>query len=144
MTETSHHPSMQNLAWLLDEFKRDTPDVHTAMAVSIDGISTFSNSGVPVADTERLAAITSGFHSLALGIGAHFDGGIVKQVVAELDKLLFFVAAAGRNTLLAVLASPGADAGIVGYEMTLLARRVGDYFATPSRTASRPIDDFAG
>jgi predicted regulator of Ras-like GTPase activity (Roadblock/LC7/MglB family) len=144
MTETSRTSSMHNLAWLLDEFKRDTPDVHTAMAVSIDGISTFTNKGVAVADAERLAAITSGFHSLALGIGAHFDGGVVKQVVAELDRLLLFVAAAGRNTLLAVLASPGADAGIVGYEMTLLARRVGDYFATPSRTASRPIDDFTG
>jgi predicted regulator of Ras-like GTPase activity (Roadblock/LC7/MglB family) len=144
MTETSHNPNMQNLAWLLDEFKRDTPDVQAAMAVSIDGISTFSNNGIGIADAERLAAITTGMHSLALGIGAHFDGGVVKQVVAELDRLLLFVAAAGRNTLLAVLASPGADAGIVGYEMTLLARRVGDYFATPSRTDIRTVDDFAG
>jgi predicted regulator of Ras-like GTPase activity (Roadblock/LC7/MglB family) len=143
MTEISSNPTTVNLTWLLDEFKRDTPDVHTVLAVSIDGISTFSNSGVPTADAERLAAITSGFHSLAFGIGTHFDGGVVKQVLAELDKLLFFVAAAGRNTLLAVLAAPHADAGIVGYQMTLLARRVGDYFATASRTESRLFDDFA-
>lgn len=144
MTETSHSPSTRNLTWLLDEFARDTPDVHTAMAVSIDGISTFANNGVTPAQAERLAAITSGFHSLALGVGAHFDGGVVKQVVAELDSLLYFVAAAGRNTLLAVLAAPYADAGIVGYEMTLLARRVGDYFATAGRLDPRTFDDFPG
>ncbi|GAA3390733.1 roadblock/LC7 domain-containing protein [Cryptosporangium minutisporangium] len=144
MSDMYPTPATPNLTWVLDEFKRDTPDVHTVIAVSIDGISTFSNSGLPIADNERLAAITSGFHSLALGVGAHFAGGVVRQVVAELDNLLFFVAAAGRNTLLAVLAAPQADAGIVGYEMTLLARRVGDYFATASRVGSHRIDDFAG
>jgi predicted regulator of Ras-like GTPase activity (Roadblock/LC7/MglB family) len=144
MTDTSHSPALKNLTWLLDEFKRETPDVHTAMAVSIDGISTFSNTGIAVANAERLAAITSGFHSLALGIGRHFEGGAVKQVVAELDNLLYFVAAAGRNTLLAVLASPQADAGIVGYQMTLLANRVGDYFATASRLDGPRFDDFSG
>src|ERR1700759_4949401 len=112
MTDTSHSPSVKNLTWLLDEFKRETPDIHTAMAVSIDGISTFSNTGMPVANAERLPAIPSAFPSLALGIGRHFEGGPVKQVVAELDNMLYFVAAAGRNTLLAVLASPQADAGI--------------------------------
>ncbi|MFG1922188.1 roadblock/LC7 domain-containing protein [Cryptosporangium sp. NPDC048952] len=144
MTEMYSTPAPANLTWLLDEFTRDTPDVRTAIAVSVDGISTYANTGMSMADNERLAAITSGFHSLALGIGAHFEGGVVRQVVAELDNLLFFVAAAGRNTLLAVLAAPHADAGIVGYEMTLLARRVGDYFATASRIGSHRIDDFAG
>jgi len=144
MTETYPTPAVPNLTWVLDEFARDTPDVHTVIVVSIDGISTASNSGLSIADRERLAAITSGFHSLAQGIGAHFQGGVVRQVVAELDGLLYFVAAAGRNTLLAVLAAPQADAGIVGYEMTLLARRVGDYFAAASRVGSHRIDDFAG
>ena len=144
MTDMFTNPAGPDLTWVLDEFARETPDVHTVIAVSIDGVSTFANTGVPAADNERLAAITSGFHSLALGIGAQFDGGVVRQVVAELDNLLFFVAAAGRNTLLSVLAAPHADAGIVGYEMTLLARRVGDYFATARRIGSHRIDDFAG
>jgi predicted regulator of Ras-like GTPase activity (Roadblock/LC7/MglB family) len=144
MSETLHHsPSAQDLTWILDEFKKETPSIHTAMVVSTDGISTYANTGVSVANTERLAAISSGFHSLASGMGSHFDGGVVKQVVAELDKLMFFVAAAGRNTLLAVLANPDADAGLVGYQMTLLARRVGDYFATASRVV-RTADDSAG
>ncbi|TQS41992.1 roadblock/LC7 domain-containing protein [Cryptosporangium phraense] len=144
MTDMYATPATPNLSWVLDEFKRDTPDVQTVVAVSIDGISTYANTGLPAADNERLAAITSGFHSLAQGLGAQFEGGRVRQVVAELDQMLFFVAAAGRNTLLSVVAAPHADAGIVGYEMTLLARRVGDYFATASRVGSHRIDGFAG
>ena len=83
-------------------------------------------------DGEHLAAVASGFHSLAKGAGRHFKAGSVRQTRVELDGGYLFVVAAGGGTCLAVFSGPECDIGLVAYEMARLVRRVGEHlFAAP-------------
>ena len=81
-------------------------------------------------DGEHLAAVASGFHSLAKGVGRHFEAGQVRQTVVELDEAFLFVTAAGDGSCLAVLADADSDVGQIAYEMTLLVKRVGAHLGT--------------
>jgi predicted regulator of Ras-like GTPase activity (Roadblock/LC7/MglB family) len=85
-------------------------------------------------DSEHLAAVASGFHSLAKGVGRHFDAGGVRQTVVELDDAFLFVTAAGDGSCLAVLSDADSDVGQVAYEMTLLVKRVGVHLGAAPRT----------
>src|SRR5947209_18200130 len=79
-----------------------------------------------------MAAVASGFHSLAKGAGRHFKAGSVRQTMVELDSGYLFVVAAGGGTCLAVFSGPECDIGLVAYEMARLVRRVGEHlFAAP-------------
>jgi predicted regulator of Ras-like GTPase activity (Roadblock/LC7/MglB family) len=49
--------------------------------------------------------------------------------------VVLFVTAAGPGAVLAVLAGRDADAGVLGYEMGQLVKRVPSYLATPARHA---------
>ncbi len=89
----------------------------------------------PREDSEHLAAVASGFHSLAKGVGRHFEAGSVRQTVVELvDDAFLFVTAAGDGSCLAVLSDADSDVGQVAYEMTLLVKRVGVHLGTAPRT----------
>jgi len=134
MTEAPRTHAAQNLAWLLDEFVKNV-GARAAAVVTDDGFIKFTNSELPSEDAERLAAITAGSQSLATGAGRHFDGGSVRQVLMELDNFTLFIASAGQGALLVVLANPDANAGTIGYEMRMLAKRVGGYLITPPRSA---------
>ncbi|MCZ9338656.1 roadblock/LC7 domain-containing protein, partial [Streptomyces sp. TRM76130] len=85
-------------------------------------------------DSEHLAAVASGFHSLAKGVGRHFEAGSVRQTVVELDDAFLFVTAAGDGSCLAVLSDADSDVGQVAYEMTLLVKRVGAHLGAAPRT----------
>ncbi|CAM5554382.1 Roadblock/LC7 domain-containing protein OS=Streptomyces chartreusis OX=1969 GN=CP983_36230 PE=4 SV=1 [Streptomyces chartreusis] len=85
-------------------------------------------------DSEHLAAVASGFHSLAKGVGRHFEAGSVRQTVVELDEAFLFVTAAGDGSCLAVLSDADSDVGQVAYEMTLLVKRVGVHLGSTPRT----------
>ena len=85
-------------------------------------------------DSEHLAAVASGFHSLAKGVGRHFEAGNVRQTVVELDDAFLFVTAAGDGSCLAVLSDADSDVGLVAYEMTLLVKRVGVHLGAAPRT----------
>jgi predicted regulator of Ras-like GTPase activity (Roadblock/LC7/MglB family) len=132
----SHVPPGQpsgDLAWLLSNFVQQVPHTRSALVASTDGVNKYFH-GLNTDDADRLAAIASGLFSLARGAGAHFGGGPgVLQVNAELEDTLLFVSAAGPGAVLAVLASRGADVGLIGYEMGQLVKRVPSYLATPPR-----------
>ena len=81
-----------------------------------------------------MAAVSSGFHSLAKGVGRHFEAGRVRQTVVELDEAFLFVTAAGDGSCLAVLSDADSDVGLVAYEMTLMVKRVGAHLATAPRS----------
>ncbi|MGW3728596.1 roadblock/LC7 domain-containing protein, partial [Streptomyces sp. NPDC000851] len=99
-----------------------------------DGLATGVSKDLTREDGEHLAAVASGFHSLAKGVGRHFEAGNVRQTVVELDDAFLFVTAAGDGSCLAVLSDADSDVGQVAYEMTLLVKRVGAHLATAPRT----------
>jgi predicted regulator of Ras-like GTPase activity (Roadblock/LC7/MglB family) len=83
---------------------------------------------------DQLSALAAGVHSLARGTGQQVGGGEVRQTIIEMESAFLFVMAAGRGTCLAVLASSGANLGLMAYEMTMLVRRMGAHLTAAPRT----------
>ncbi|MFE3285408.1 roadblock/LC7 domain-containing protein, partial [Streptomyces sp. NPDC059233] len=67
------------LNWLLDELVDRVGSIRKAVVLSGDGLPTGSSNDLTREDSEHLAAVASGFHSLAKGVGRHFDSGKVRQ-----------------------------------------------------------------
>ncbi|MBO8187857.1 MULTISPECIES: roadblock/LC7 domain-containing protein [Streptomyces] len=130
----SHNAGGGELNWLLDELVQRVGSIRKALVLSGDGLARGASEGLTREDSEHLAAVASGFHSLAKGVGRHFGAGGVRQTVVELEEAFLFVTAAGDGSCLAVLADAEADVGQVAYEMTLLVKRVGAHLGTPTRS----------
>ncbi|MEU0739888.1 roadblock/LC7 domain-containing protein [Streptomyces sp. NPDC006134] len=124
--------------WLLDGLVTRVRDVRHAVVLSGDGLAVGASTRLGREDAEHLAAVASGFHSLAKGAGRHFGVGGVRQTMVELDDGFLFVVAAGDGSCLAVLTAVTADIGLVAYEMACLVKRVGEHLRTPPRVAARP------
>ncbi|MFD5429786.1 roadblock/LC7 domain-containing protein [Streptomyces sp. NPDC127084] len=123
----------ENLDWLLDNLLKAVQGSRNALLLSSDGLK---KSAVNLSDHEadKLAAMASGLHALGRGVGQAFGiGGEVRQVVVELSTTCLFVTSAGSGAALAVLADPGTDAGLLGYEMTILVKKVQPFLMTPAR-----------
>ena len=140
MTEpkATGHAATTNLSgelnWLLDELVERVASIRKAVVLSGDGRPTGVSKDLSRENSEHLAAVASGFHSLAKGVGRHFEAGSVRQTIVELDDAFLFVMAAGDGSCLAVLADAESDVGQVAYEMTLLVKRVGVHLASAPRT----------
>jgi predicted regulator of Ras-like GTPase activity (Roadblock/LC7/MglB family) len=128
-------PSKGELNWLLDDLVDRISSIRKALVLSSDGLATGASKDLTREDSEHLAAVASGFHSLAKGVGRHFEAGSVRQTMVELDQAFLFVTAAGDGSCLAVLADAESDVGLVAYEMALLVKRVGAHLGTAPRVA---------
>ncbi|MEV5783411.1 roadblock/LC7 domain-containing protein [Streptomyces sp. NPDC051639] len=122
------------LNWLLDDLVDRVASIRKAIVLSGDGLPTGASKDLTREDSEHLAAVASGFHSLAKGVGRHFEAGGVRQTVVELESAFLFVTAAGDGSCLAVFSDADSDVGQVAYEMTLLVKRVGAHLAAAPRT----------
>ncbi|WP_255955814.1 roadblock/LC7 domain-containing protein [Streptomyces odontomachi] len=130
----------RDLDWLMTSLVQRVPHTSGAVLLSSDGLVKAMHGLDPDA-ADHLAALSSGLCSLGRSAGARFDaGGAVRQIVVELETLLLFVSTAGSGTCLAVLAGPGTDAGILGYEMAMLVKSVRPYLVTaPRQPAAEPV-----
>jgi len=130
---TRPSPVPGDLNWLLDELVERVASIRKAVVLSGDGLATGTSKELTREDGEHLAAVASGFHSLAKGVGRHFEAGRVRQTVVELDEAFLFVTAAGDGSCLAVLSDSDSDIGQVAYEMTLMVKRVGVHLGSAPR-----------
>ncbi|ADP82751.1 roadblock/LC7 domain-containing protein [Frankia sp. AgB1.9] len=124
----------ENMSWLLNNLVKKVPEVTYAIALSSDGLLLATSAGMDRATADQLAAVASGFNSLARGAGRFFGGGSVRQTIVEMEQGFLFVTAVGDGACMAILSSPGADIGLIAYEMALLVTRVGE-FLTPELRA---------
>jgi len=138
VTQTSD--ATGSLDWLLDDLVKRVPPARQAVVLSVDGLLMAASEGMSRDDAEHLAAVASGFQSLARGAGRYFNGGPVRQTIVEMDSAFLFVTAAGQGACLAVIADAGSDIGLIAYEMAMLVKRVGLALSTPSRPAAAPTD----
>lgn len=113
-----------DLSWLLDDLVDRIDEVRQAVLLSGDGMVMGASSNISRDDAEHLAAIAAGVQSLARGACEHLRRKQVRQTIIELDDALFFVCAAGNGSCLAVLSGSRGNAGLVGYEMALLTKRL--------------------
>lgn len=121
--------------WLLEDLVRRVAEIRHAVLLSADGLLIGRSEALNRGDAEHLAAVASGFQSLARGAGRHFGAGEIRQTVIEMDTAFLFVTAAGHGACLAVFAEADSDIGLVAFEMNLLVQRVGDNLATTVRAA---------
>ena len=130
MTSSMLRPGeIDSLGWLLNNLVSRVPEITDAVALSNDGLLLASSVGLTRDDGERLAAVASGFQSLARGTGGHFDRGAVRQTIVEMERGFLFVTAASNGGCLAVLSAEQSDVGLVAYEMALLVTRVGQFMS---------------
>src|SRR5947208_12848 len=101
------------LGWLLDDLLDRVHEVRQAVILSRDGLVMGASKNLSREDSEYLAALASGFYSLANGARKQFGAGEVRQAVIEMDGALFFVTPAATGSCLAVLSDAGANAGLV-------------------------------
>ena len=127
----------RQLDWLLVDFVRSTAGARHALVVSADGLRLAASQDIDEALGDQLAAVTSGLFSLAQGVAASFSAGRVRQTIVEMAGGYLFVTSISQGSMLAVLADRACDMGMIGYEMTLLAARVG-HMLTPGRRAAGP------
>ena len=120
-----------NLNWLVDSFVDRVPGIVDAVVVSSDGLLMAMSNGIGRAGGDQLAAVASGLTSLTDGAARCFGGGSVQQIVVELEEGFMFFMSISDGSALAVLAQSTCDVGLVGYEMTMLVKRVGSVL-TPS------------
>jgi uncharacterized protein len=122
-----------DLAWLLDDLVTRVWQIKSAVVLSRDGLAMSSCTDLPREDADHLAAVAAGLQSLARGVDQQFGGGPVRQTIIEMESAFLFVTAAAEGSCLAVMAAAGVDVGLVAYEMTVLAKRVGDHLSVRSR-----------
>jgi predicted regulator of Ras-like GTPase activity (Roadblock/LC7/MglB family) len=122
------------MSWLLNNLVKKVPEVTYVIVLSSDGLLLATSHGMDRMTADQLAAVASGFNSLARGAGRFFGGGNVRQTIVEMEQGFLFVTAVGDGSCLAILSSPGADIGLIAYEMALLVTRVGE-FLTPELRA---------
>jgi uncharacterized protein len=127
----------RQLDWLLVDFVRSTAGTRHALVVSADGLRLAASEGVDETLGDQLAAVTSGLLSLAQGVAQSFVAGPVRQTIVEMAGGYLFVTSISEGSMLAVFADRTCDMGMIGYEMTLLAARVG-HMLTPSRRGAAP------
>ncbi|GGX68714.1 roadblock/LC7 domain-containing protein [Streptomyces fructofermentans] len=131
-------PRSGELDWLLDDLALRVAEVRHAVVLSNDGLAVGASGAIRREDADHLAAVASGFHSLAKGVGRHFGAGGVRQTMVEMDDGFLFVAAAGDGSCLAVLSTATADIGLVAYEMARLVKQVGEHLRTAPRASAQP------
>ena len=130
----------RQLDWLLVDFVRGTAEARHALVVSGDGLRLATSRGVGEALGDQLAAVTSGLASLAQGVAQSFAAGPVRQTIVEMAGGYLFVTSMSEGSMLAVFAERTCDLGMIGYEMTLLAARVGHMLTPGWRPAPGPPD----
>ncbi|MFI5635640.1 roadblock/LC7 domain-containing protein [Streptomyces sp. NPDC051664] len=133
MTQSQETSGDGNLGWLLMDMVQRVAEISHAILLTTDGLLLATSDGLSRGKAERLAAVASGLHSLAKGVGWHFDGGPVRQTIVEMEAGLLFVCTAGENSVLAALTPVGSDTGVAAFEMTMLANRLGYHMSVDPR-----------
>jgi uncharacterized protein len=113
------------LDWLLVDFARETPGVQAAVVMSVDGLPLAASAGVDDTLADQLSAAASGLISLARATVQLLRSGELTQTILETTEGYFFVTSVSSGATVAVHTVRRCDLGLVGYEMTVLAERVG-------------------
>ncbi|MGH3752106.1 MAG: roadblock/LC7 domain-containing protein [Pseudonocardiaceae bacterium] len=131
---TSPQAQPGSFGWLADDFVNRVSGVAHALVVSAEGMPLAASAYLPRDRADQLAAVASGLVSLTQGAARCFDAGQVVQTVVEMERGIVLLMSISDGSSLAVLAAPGCDIGLVGYEMALLVDRVGRGLSPRSRT----------
>jgi hypothetical protein len=125
----------RQMDWLLDDFVSGTPGVLHTLVTSGDGLRLARSNEVSAALADSLSAAVCGMVSLARGAAGLLGAEPVTQTIVEMATGYLFATAVGDGSTLVVHATRECDIGMVGYEMTMLASRVGHALSPAARNA---------
>lgn len=137
-------PVSGQLDWLLTDFMRGAPGVLHALVVSGDGLLLAASDRVDVVLGDQLSAATSGLVSLARGAAQLLNLAPVNQTIIEMTDGYLFMTSISQGSTLAVVTERQCDMGLMGYEMTMLASRVGHALTPVPRSAADRADRTRG
>lgn len=120
------HTDVNNFNWLLASFVRSTDGVRDAVAVSSDGLLIAASEGLDRTAADHLSAIVSSLSSLARTASRRYDFDGLKLIMIEMRRGFLLVSAISGGSCLGAIADSDCDLGLIGYEIALLAERVGD------------------
>ncbi|MDQ7810896.1 roadblock/LC7 domain-containing protein [Amycolatopsis sp. A133] len=126
--------SLNEYAWLINDFVERVPGVAHGVAVSSDGLLIASSSTLPEDRADQLAAVACGLVSLTEGAARCFEAGNVNETIVEMDAGTMLLMAISDGSCLSILADPGYDIGQIAYEMALLVDRFGHMLTPELRT----------
>jgi predicted regulator of Ras-like GTPase activity (Roadblock/LC7/MglB family) len=106
-----------NFNWLLNNFVETSAGVCDAVAVSSDGLLMAMSRTLDRASAEQVAAI------LGRGAARAFGFDPLQQVVVAMDGGYLFVSSISDGSCIGVVATRNCDAGLVGYQTSLLLER---------------------
>jgi hypothetical protein len=132
--------------WLLESFVRRTRGVTHAIVISGDGLVLTASTRQTADRSDQLAAVAAGLASLSLAAAGVLGSAGPLQTTVELDDGLLVVRPLGDPSAGTVLALTRADAdlGDVGYELTLLTRRIRRATAEAPRGPRGPVSITTG
>ncbi len=133
MTGAMEGDAATTVHWLLSDLVKRVAGARHALLLSSDGLLLSASEGVDRQEAERLAAIASGFASLARGARSQLGAREVRQTVVEMDSVFFFVLSAGRGASLALVTESSCDMGQAAFEINRLVRQVGPHLAALPR-----------
>lgn len=114
-----------DLDFVLNRFVDDTGGVLFAQTVSADGMHLAASSAFDAARHDTFAAIASGLASLTDSSVELFGLGAVTRQIIEATDGWVLLSRISNTASLGVLARRNADLGLIGYEMTRLAKQLG-------------------
>jgi predicted regulator of Ras-like GTPase activity (Roadblock/LC7/MglB family) len=106
------------------------------MVVSADGLPLATSERLGEGLADQLAAASSGLVSLARGTADVLGAGVVEQTIIEMAGGYLFLTAVRDGSSVAVCTGRDIDLGVIGYEVTALAVRVGRTLASEPRARS--------
>ncbi|QKV96871.1 roadblock/LC7 domain-containing protein [Streptomyces sp. NA02950] len=135
--------SLTDLDRVLDDLVDRGRGVRHVVILSGDGTTVSASRGLSRPDAEHLAAVASGFHSLARSAGRRSRAGRARPTVIETAAGHLCVAATGDGGCLAVLGAAGAAPAAVVAETARLVERMdafphGRRGSWPRRRFGRP------
>ncbi|MGC5345254.1 roadblock/LC7 domain-containing protein [Streptomyces sp. DT24] len=136
-------PTTADLAWVLTPLL-ELPGVQHAVVATGDGLVEGASPGLERASAERVAAMTATVHAAARAFTTAFtdvETPRLAQTVVESDLGFAVVVPAGKNTTLALFATPDAQLGNIAYQMQVQVTALTRAMNAPTRlpdAAARP------
>jgi predicted regulator of Ras-like GTPase activity (Roadblock/LC7/MglB family) len=125
---TDHHaaPGTLDLDFVLNRFVQEVDGVLFAQSVSADGMHLAASAGSDSARLDTFAAIASGLASLTDSSVELFGLGVMHRQLIEASNGWILLSRVSNTASLGVVAARQADLGLIGYEMTRLAKQLGE------------------
>ncbi|MFE7114477.1 roadblock/LC7 domain-containing protein [Streptomyces sp. NPDC057654] len=130
--------SNRDLSWLMDQLRDETAGVLHVLLLAEDGLRSAKDQTLGVDSADKMAAICSGMANLGAGAGDELDGGALRSVVVDLERKQLVIMAAGRGSVLGVLAEADADLALVATAMVQMIERLADHLGVAPRAAQSP------